>query len=186
MHTAHPKIIAPISIPNPYPRSLPASHSQISNRNRRRNKEKKKLREAAPETTGSPMQTHHQHQSGRRTGGADAAPGVSSSAADGAAPEGSVANYFSGRKRQKGDAPTAGQEGLGLLLDRGRSTGDGRGMDDTMEFMEVCGVMPGRCVEGVDVAEWSLLLIDRIFGQCLTAPRKDLWDTVFVTLWLRR
>lgn len=66
-------------------------------------------------------------------GGTDAAMGAT--AAEGAAADGPAANYFSGRKRQKGDA--AGQQGLGLLLDRGRGAGDGRSTDDTMEFMEV-------------------------------------------------
>lgn len=69
-------------------------------------------------------------------GGIDSAAGsaiVSDGPITGDAP---AANYFSGRKRQKEDAPG---QGLGLLADRSRrGPADGRGgVDDTMEFMEV-------------------------------------------------
>lgn len=83
-------------------------------------------------------------------GGASALPtDVNSAASDGAAAagagleDGPAANYFAGRsKRQKGGdvAGQGGQSGgggLGLLLDRGRGAADARGVDDTMEFMEV-------------------------------------------------
>lgn len=114
---------------------LPVLISQISNRNRRRNKEKKKLRETAPDTS-SPLRTQQQQAPGRQGGGggADAA-ATAGAAAEAATAEGSAASYFAGRKRQKGDA--AGQQGLGLLMERGRTGGDVRGADDTMEFMEV-------------------------------------------------
>jgi len=126
----------------------PVRLGQISNRNRRRNKEKKKLRETAPEATSSPARAQRLPQQPTPGGGGRQADGEAAAAeGGGGTADGPAANYFSGRKRQKGD--TGGQQGLGLLLDRDRSRGanDGRGggADDTMEFMEV-----GR---GVDVVE---------------------------------
>ncbi|CAN0187020.1 unnamed protein product [Ectocarpus fasciculatus] len=135
------------------PKSI-AEIYEISNRNRRRNKEKKKLRETAPDaTSNSPSRTKQQQPqsgAGQRAGtdtavaAAAAAGGSAASAAadaeGGASPAGPAANYFSGRKRQKGDLGAGGQQGLGLLADRGRGAGDGRGgADDTMEFMENLG-----------------------------------------------
>ncbi|CAM9785859.1 unnamed protein product [Ectocarpus sp. 6 AP-2014] len=131
------------------PKSI-AEIYEISNRNRRRNKEKKKLRETAPDaTSNSPSRTKQQQPqpgAGQRAGtdpAAAAAGGSAASTADaegGASATGPAANYFSGRKRQKGDLGAGGQQGLGLLADRGRGAGDGRGgADDTMEFMENLG-----------------------------------------------
>ncbi|CAN0562091.1 unnamed protein product, partial [Ectocarpus sp. 12 AP-2014] len=131
------------------PKSI-AEIYEISNRNRRRNKEKKKLRETAPDaTSNSPSRTKQLQQqpgAGQRAGTDTAAVGAGGSAAsatdaEGGAPAtGPAANYFSGRKRQKGDLGAGGQQGLGLLVDKGRGAGDGRGSaDDTMEFMENLG-----------------------------------------------
>lgn len=81
--------------------------------------------------------------------GGEGAVGGEGAASGGLLDGGPAANYFSGRKRPKGDVVGGGQGhggGLGLLLDRGKGSGgtgggaggDSKGVDDTMEFMEVC------------------------------------------------
>lgn len=101
------------------------------------------------------------------------AEGVGDGPSVGSIDSGPSVNYFSGRKRAKGEGGGGGGGqgqggGLGLLLDRGKGGGgggggggDSRGLDDTMEFMEVGRMFwdglsggEGRTVSRCSVFRW--------------------------------